>query len=282
MSNDIILDGVNKNKINNSQNNNDNINKNLYNNKNLISSLSYYEDNNEKYKTFKGFCKNYWNYLIKREIFFATFFNKNNNLAIYIRIPTFFLVISFIFTINCLLLTRISIHKRYLFAKENNGIKEFNYVLDHEFLKCFLVALISIIFKMIIIKVVYSYVFFRVRINTKIDFSNENEENEIMAKKREFFNKYKIKSLIYIVIVTGLLILLGYISACYIGIFPNTKGGIILGFFISLVLSFIFCCLICFIIVIFYQMGNICGFQLCNYIYKTMEIIYYLRRKDFI
>ena len=127
---------------------------------------------------------------------------------------------------------------------------------------------------MIIIKVVYSYVFFRVRINTKIDFSNENEENEIMAKKREFFNKYKIKSLIYIVIVTGLLILLGYISVCYVGTFPNTKGGIILGFFISLVLSFIFCWFICFIIVIFYQMGKIYGYKLCNSIYEIMEIIY--------
>ena len=128
---------INKNKINNSEKNDDNINKNLYNNKVLISLSSYYEDNNENSKTFKGFCKYYWNYLIKREIFFATFFNNNNNLAIFIRIPTFFLVISFIFTINCLFLTRSSIHKRYLFAKENNGINEFKYVFDHEFLKCF-------------------------------------------------------------------------------------------------------------------------------------------------
>ena len=126
---------------------------------------------------------------------------------------------------------------------------------------------------MIIIKVVYGYIF-RIRIKTKIDFSSENEENEIMVKKRESFNKYKNQSLIYIAIVTGLLALLGYISVCYVGTFPNTKGGIILGFFISLALSFIFCCFICFIIVIFYQMGKIYGYQLCNSIYEKMEIIY--------
>jgi hypothetical protein len=271
ISNATNLDRVNKNKIDKLQNNDI---KNLNNNKILISSLTDYENSNEDYGTFKSFCKNYWNYLIKREIFFATFYNKNNNLAIFIRIPTFFFVISFIFTINCLFLTRSSIHKRFVFAKENNGINEFKYVFKHEFLKCFLVALISIIFKMIVIKVIYSYIFFRIRIKTKIDFSNINAEKEIMAKKREFFKKYKNQSLIYIAIVAGLLILLGYISACYIGIFPNTKGGIILGFFISLVLSFIFCCFICLIIVIFYQMGKIYGFQLCNSIYKIMEIIY--------
>ena len=127
---------------------------------------------------------------------------------------------------------------------------------------------------MIIIKVVYSYIFFRIRMNTKIDFSNANEENEIMVKKRDFFKKYKNKSLIYIAIVAALLILLGYISVCYVGTFPNTKGGIILGFFISLVLSFIFCCVLCFIIVIFYQIGKSCEFQLCTCIYKVMEIVF--------
>lgn len=274
ISNDTNLDDANKNKIDNLQNNDSNIKKNLYNNKVLLSSLTEYENSNENYKTFKSFCKNYWNYLIKREIFFATFYNKNNNLAIFIRIPTFFLVISFIFTINCLFLTRSSIHKRYLFAKENNGIKELKYVFGHEFLKCFLVALVSIIFKMIIIKVVYGYIFFRIRINTKIDFSNKNAEKEIMAKKKEFFKKYKNQSLIYIAIVAVLMILLGYISVCYVGTFPNTKGGIILGFFISLVLSFIFCCFICFVIIIFYQIGKICGFILCHSIYEVMEIIY--------
>jgi len=274
ISNDTNLDDANKNKIDNLQNNDFNIKKNLYNNKIFLSSLTEYENSNENYKTFKSFCKNYWNYLIKREIFFATFYNKNNNLAIFIRIPTLFLVISFIFTINCLFLTRSSIHKRYLFAKENNGIKEFKYVFGHEFLKCFLAALVSIIFKMIIVKVVYGYIFFRIRINTKIDFSNTNAEEEIMVKKKQFFTKYKNQSLIYIAIVAVLMILLGYISVCYVGTFPNTKGGIILGFFISLVLSFIFCCIICFIIIIFYQIGKICGFLLCHSIYEVMEIIY--------
>ena len=127
---------------------------------------------------------------------------------------------------------------------------------------------------MIIVKVVYSYIFFRIRINTKIDFSNANAEEEIMVKKKEFFKKYKNQSLIYIAIVAVLMILLGYISVCYVGTFPNTKGGIILGFFISLVLSFIFCCIICFIIIIFYQIGKICGFILCHSIYEVMEIIY--------
>jgi hypothetical protein len=267
------------NELNEQKNNDKFINNNFdfanYNNKILLSSLTEYGNNNEDYKTFKSFCKNYWNYLIKREFFFATFYNKSNNIATFIRISTFFFVISFIFTINCLFLTRSSIHKRYLYAKENNGLKEFKYVFGHEFLKCFLVALISLIFKMICIKILYGYLMFRIRKDIKFRLSPYfNEGNKLNEKREQFYNNYLYKSYIYIAIIFVLIILFGYISVCYVGTFPNTKGGIILGFFIALILSFIFCCFICFVIVGIYQIGKICDFQCFIACYDLLKIIY--------
>ena len=270
----------NDNNAINEQKNNDNIiNNNFvlanYNNKILLSSLTEYENSNEDYKTFKSFFKNYWNYLIKREFFFATFYNKSNNIAAFIRISTFFFVISFIFTINCLFLTRSSIHKRYLYAKENNGLKEFKFVFGHEFLKCFLVALISLIFKMICIKIIYGYLIFRIRKDIKFGLSPYfNQGNGLNEKREQFYKNYLFKSYIYIAIILVLIILFGYISVCYVGTFPNTKGGIILGFFIALILSFIFCCFICFIIVGIYQIGKICDFQCFIACYDLLKIIY--------
>ena len=246
-----------------------------YNNNILLSSLTEYGNNKEDYKTFQSFFKNYWNYLIKREFFFATFYNKSNNIATFIRVSTFFFVISFIFTINCLFLTRSAIHKRYLYSKKNNGLKEFKYVFKHEFLKCFLVALISLIFKMICIKFVYGYILFRIRKNTKLELSPIfNQGNELNKKRDEFYDNYIKKSYIYIAIIFALIILFGYISVCYVGTFPNTKGGIILGFFIALIFSFIFCCFICFVIVGIYQIGKICDFPCFIACYDLLKIIY--------
>ena len=264
----------------NEQNNNDKIiinNAGLgnYNNKILLSSLTEYENDNEDFTTFKSFCKNYWNYLIKREFFFATFYNKSNNIATYIRISTFFFVISFIFTLNCLFLTRNLIHKRYLYAKEHNGLKEFKYTFGHEFLKCFLVALISLIFKIVCVKFIYGYLLFRIRKNSKLVLSpGFNEVNGQDEARKKFYKDYLNKSYIYISIIFILIILFGYISVCYVGTFPNTKGGIILGFFIALILSFIFCCFICFIIVSIYQIGKIFDSQCCIAFYDLLKIIY--------
>ena len=267
------------NELNEQKNNDKIINNNFglvnYDNKILISSLTEYENSNEDYKTFKSFIKNYWNYLIKREFFFATFYNKSKNIAIFIRISTFFFVISFIFTINCLFLTKSSIHKRYLYAKEHNGLKEFKYVFGHEFLKCFLVALISLIFKMICIKVIYGYLLFRIRRDIKLALSPVyNEEKGLNEKKEQFYKIYLNKSYIYIAIIFILIILFGYISVCYVGTFPNTKDGIILCFFISLILSFIFCCFICFVIVGIYQIGKIFDFQCFIACYDLLKLIY--------
>ena len=276
------LVSIDNNELNEQKNNDKIIYNNFglanYDNKILLSSLTEYENINEDYKTFQSFFKNYWNYLIKREFFFATFYNKSNNIATFIRVSTFFFVISFIFTINCLFLTRSLIHKRYLYSKKNNGLKEFKYVFKHEFLKCFLVALISLIFKMICIKLVYGYILFRIRKSNKLElspfFNQGNGLKEQNEKRKQFYKDYINKSYIYFAIIFVLIILFGYISVCYVGTFPNTKGGIILGFFIALILSFIFCCFICFIIVGIYQIGKICDFHCLIACYDLLKLIY--------
>ena len=248
----------------------------IYNKKNLLSSTSSIYDKDNSYELNKNdncICF-YWKYFIKREIFLASFYNKYDNIAFFIRISTFIFAISFIFMINCLLLTTSDIHNRYIYAKENKKIKEIKYIFGHEFLKIFLCALISIIFKILCIKIFYGNCIFKISNTIKDDISpfternlNEKEFNELNDKRKQFINKYWIKSIIFVIIQTALLFIFGYISICYIGTFPNTFAGIIGRFFISLIFSFIICAFICFIIVIFGRNG-------CKGCYNFIKKIY--------
>ena len=213
-------------------------------------------------ENFFVFCIFYWNYFIRREIFFTSLYNKDDNIAVFIRIITFILVMSFIFTINCLLLTTNHIHNRYVYSKTNNEINEAKYVFTQEFSKNLCSALISIIFKMICIKIVYNK-YFKISSKDKEElspFNNriliETENNMINQRKEQLLKNYRKKSLIYILIVTALMILFGYISICYVGTFQNTKVGILLGFFLSVFLSFLICALFCLIISLIYLIGQ--------------------------
>lgn len=227
-----------------------------------------------KYK----FLNFYVNYFIKREIFLTSFYNKRENIPDFIRISTFILVIFFIFAMNCLFLTSGYIHKRYSYSIKHNKLNDANYVFTKEFGKSVCVALISNIFKMICIKIVYG-LFFKISEKTKEELYPSGElnfeaENNLNQKKEEYFKKYRNKSLIYISIVVVLIIFFGYISINYIGTFPNTKVGILLSFILSIVLSIIFCALICLIIVLLHYIGE--KFNLGGFImfYNWLKIIY--------
>ena len=197
----------------------------------------------------------------------------------FIRLSTFFLVITFIFTINCLLLTSSDIHNRYIYAIEHKKIKQVKYAFGHEFLKIFLCALISNIFKILCIKFLYGNYFFKISHITKEDLSSNNqvdinkkEFEELNKRREEFIKSYIKKSIIFVSIVIIFLLLFGYISSCYVGIFPNTFSGLITRYFISLILSIIICAFICFIIVIIYQIGKsfdlVCFIKCYNFIQK--------------
>ena len=224
------------------------------------------------------FCKFYINYFMKREIFLTSFYDKGDKVAFFIRIPTFLLVMGFIFTINCLLLTTNYIHNRYIYAEKHNGINEANYVFTHEFGKSILCALISIVFKIIIIKIIYWKIF---KISHKlknelITTNNMSDEAKkyTLFKKEEYFKSYKKKAIIYILIVLPFIIIFAYFSINYIGTFPHTGVGILLGFILSVVLSILLCALICFIIVLLHFIGKKCEVEFFNYLYKCFKTIY--------
>ena len=253
---------------------------NNFNKNQILSSITDMDNNPETGKS-KNCINFYWNYFIQREIFLSSFYNKHENIALFIRITTFFLVMTFIFALNCLLLTNTDIHNRYIYAKEHAKIKEMKYTFGHEFLLIFLCALISNVIKIVCIKILYGTHLFRISRTTKEELSpfyernmNNDEFYELYKKRESFIISYSKKSMIYIAIVIILLLFFGYITVCYIGTFPNTFAGIILRFFISLVLSFIVCALICFIIVIIYWIGKkldlsclICFFNFIKKIY---------------
>ena len=224
------------------------------------------------------FCKFYVNYFMKREIFLTSFYDKDDKVAYFVRIPTFLLVMAFMFTINCLLLTTNYIHNRYIYAEKYNGINEANYVFTHEFGKSILCALISNVFKIIIIKIIYWKIF---KISHKLknelitnNNMSEEERKYTLFKKEEYFKSYKKKAIIYILITLPFIIIFAIFSINYIGTFPNTGVGILLGFILSVVLSILLCALICFIIVSFHFIGEKCEVDCFNYFYKCLKTIY--------
>ena len=54
----------------------------------------------------------------------------------------------------------------------------------------------------------------------------DSEKDDKNIKRKAYLKIYQKKALIYIVILLVLMIILGYISICYFGIFKNTKTSI--------------------------------------------------------
>ena len=223
-----------------------------------------------------SFCKFYWVYLNKSEFCLISIYNMRDNVASYIRIATFLFVIALLFTINCLLLTSNQIHKRHIYAKENGSLNEFTYIFKKEIGTVFLLVLIYIVIKILFIKLIYGKLF-KITYSAKEDLSPygiESEKDEDKSlKRREYLKKYRKKSLIYIVIILVLMILIGYISICYFGIFKNSKVGLAIRFVISFIFSIIICAILCLIIVLIYHCSRKKG-KISRKIYRICDIIY--------
>ena len=132
---------------------------------------------------------------------------------------------------------------------------------------------------MLFIKLIYGKLF-RISQSAKEDLSpfggldseKEDDKEEKIMKRKEYLKKYRIRSLIYIGIVFILMIVIGYISICYFGIFKNSKVGMVVRFLIAFVFSIILCAILCLIVVIIYHCArkNRC----CKTTYKICKIIY--------
>ena len=175
--------------------------------------------------------------------------------------------------VNCLFLTENEIHKRYEYYNDHGKMNEFIYAFKYNFGKCALIGLISIIFKMICIKLVY-FVTFKIPNKIKEDIFPLNKKKldqfqlkEIHRKKRKYLNRYKKRSILFMIIVLILLIVFAYISIFYIGIFKHSFFGVLMNFIITVIISFIFCAFLCFIVSIFYRGG-------CLKIFNVLKIIY--------
>ena len=218
-------------------------------------------------------CYFYCDYFVQREIFLSSFYNKHDNISLFIRLPTFFMVICFIFTLNCLYLRESDIHRRYEYYNEHGKINEFKYAFEYNKKKVLINALISNLFKMICIKLVY-FVAFKISSKIKEEISPFSQRNltqtqtkEVNMKKKKYLRKYKIKSIIFMIIIFILLLVFGYVCTCYIGTFPKAIYELLINFAASIIISFIICAILCFIVSIFYCGG-------CHKIFKVLSVIY--------
>ena len=274
----------------------------------FLSSSNINQDNKTQY----SFIKFYWLYLNKREFCLISIYNIQENITSLIRITTFIFVISLQFSINCLFLTANQIHERHIYKKEHGSINEFTYIFIKEAGVLFTNVFIYLIIKMLFIKFIYEKLF-RISSRAKDELSPfekeeepekeekpenvennpenaenmENEEQEEKEEKEEkkelsekskkriaYIKKYNKKSLIYIGIIFALMILLGYISVCYIGTFKNTKGGLVLRFIIAFIFSIIICAIFCLIVVTLYHFWRKTENTCLKIAYNICKIIY--------
>ena len=245
-----------------------------------LNSLDKYflnSSNNNITANFKyNFCSFYWIYLNKREFCLVSLYNLQDNIVSFIRIPTFIFVISLLFTINCLFLTANQIHERYIYKKQKGSKNEFTYIFQNEIGLVFFITLIYIIIKILFIKLIYGKLF-RISYTAKEDlspFGLDSEKDDKNIKRKAYLKIYQKKALIYIVILLVLMIILGYISICYFGIFKNTKASIIIRFFIAFIFSIIICAILCLIIVTIYHFGRKKKNKCMKIAYKIFAFIY--------
>ena len=235
----------------------------MFKNKILASSVSAFIDTEENKPILveEKFLLFYWRYFKKRELCFVCFNDKNDTIPYFVRWSCFAFCLIFIFLLSCLFFFESNVHKRYINAL--NGKKNrLGYYFKNEFSNSFFVALISIIFKMIIIKIVL-YRLLKIKKDDKKMMKassekglNEIQLEELLNKRNKFIKIYKIKLLVYFVSLMVLSILFSYFCICYGGVFRNSISAFLLGFLFSSILTFILCALICLIIVGIYRLAK--------------------------
>jgi uncharacterized membrane protein len=263
-----IISKKNDKNLNNNENNmsdiisNDKSSKNnkseieLFNNKILVSSISDFlqTDKDKQILVEEQFFLYYWRYLNKRELCLVSFRDKKKTIPYFVRWSGFVFCLIFIFLISCLFFFEKYVHKRYLNALKGNK-NSFGYYFKNEFASSIYAALISIVFKIIFIKIVL-YRILKIKKEDKKMMSPSAEKRldtqqleELQNKRNKFLFIYKIKLIVFFSLLIAFSILFAYICICYAGVFHNSISYFLLGFIFSCIFSFIFCAFFCFIIV---------------------------------
>ena len=221
----------------------------------------------------------YWKYFKKRELILVSFFDKKDTIPYFVRWSSFFFCLIFIFMLNCLFFFESNVHKRYINALEGKK-NNIAFYFKHEFAKSIYVALISIVFKMIIIKLVL-YRTFKVKKTVKkmmqhsfeIDL-DESDLDNLVQKRYDYLSCYHIKLIIYFCSLMILGLFFSYICVSYGGVFPNSINAFFFGFLFSALLSFIICALFCFIIVSINKIARACKNRCLLSTYVVLSTIY--------
>ena len=196
----------------------------------------------------------YWKYFKKRELFLVCFFDKKDTVPFFIRYSSFFFCLIFIFMINCFFFFEKNVHKRYINALEGKS-NDISFYFKNEFVNTIYVALISIVFKMIIVKLVLNRAFKIKKKDKKMMHRSyekkisESEFDDLEEKRIDYLIKYHIRMIIFFVLLFILSLFFSYICVSYGGVFKNSTNYFFFGLLFSVILSFAFCAVICFIIV---------------------------------
>ena len=216
------------------------------------------ETDNKEILVEENFFLFYWKYLMKREIWILTLYNKNENIPYFVSYSFLAFFISFLFLFNCFFFFESDVHNRYIKALYGKKIV----IGGKEFGKSLCVSLIGNVVKMVIIKLVL-YKIFKIGKTAKrmMRASAENglnpdEIQQLNLKRQNYLKNYKKSLLIYFICLMALNIFFAYICICYAGVFINSQGAFILGLLFSIIFSFIFCALICLFIVSLYRLGK--------------------------
>ena len=229
----------------------------------LASSVSAFleSEGNKPILVEENFFLFYWRYFQKRELCLVCFRDRKDTIPYFVRWSTFVFCLVFIFLLNCLFFFEKSVHKRYINAL--NGKKNsIGYYFKNEYIMSFYIALISCVFKMIIIKLVL-YKLFKIRKEIKKMMTNSAEKGldpiqleELVNKRNKFSKIYKIKLVIFFILLMIFSIFFAYICICYAGVFRNSISAFLYGFLFSFITSFILCALFCLIIVGIYKISK--------------------------
>ena len=235
----------------------------MFKNKILASSVSAFinTEENKPILVEENFFLFYWRYFKKRELCLVCFKDKNDTMPYFVRWSCFVFCLIFIFLLSCLFFFESNVHQRYINALSGKK-NSLGYYFKNEFSNSFFVALISIIFKMIIIKIVL-YRLLKIKKDEKKMMKPSSEKGldeieleELQNKRNKFLRIYKIKLIVYFVSLMVLSILFSYFCICYGGVFRNSISAFLLGFLFSSILTFILCALICLIIVSIYRLSK--------------------------
>ena len=234
----------------------------ILNEKNLVSSVSDLISADNKEKLIEdNFILFYWKYFIKRELGFVCIRDIKNTIPYFVRYSCLAFCVSFIFLLNCFLFLESAVHKRYLNALSGKR-NRLGYYFKKEFGTTCCVALLGNLFKMIIIKLLL-YKVFKIGRKPKQMMKSSTEKGlsqdellQLQYKRQKYLKDYNRNLIIYFSCLMVLNIFIGYICICYGGVFPNSIGAFLYGLLFSLIMSFIFCAAICFLIVCIYKLGN--------------------------